>query len=336
MHTFSLHQTVRALLEDGKGILAADESVDTMNARLEERGILPSIENRRRYRELLFSTPGIERFLSGVILFNETIRDTLTSGATVPNALMERGILVGIKVDEGLEPWEGGKATKGLAGLAERVRDYHSLGAVFTKWRSVSVVGDGYADPATRENAKRIAEYARVVQAEGLVPIVEPEVLMEGAHDAEGTEAALIETLAITIDELQAARIDIGGMIIKTAMAVSGSHAAERANPAEVAERTVRALKTALPESVGGVVFLSGGQSPEEACSNLNAIARLEPLPWPITFSFARALQAPALAEWGGNEENVDEAQALFLKRISLAASAGAAAYSSDLENSAL
>ena len=206
------------------------------------------------------------------------------------------------------------------------------MDATFTKWRAVARVGDGYADTAIQENAKRMAAYALAVQAAGLVPIVEPEVLMEGAHSAEDAEGALIETLAIVCDALATAKVDLVHTIIKTAMAVSGKDAAVRALPHEVAERTVRALTTAIPAGVGGVVFLSGGQAPEEAALNLNAIARLEPLPWPLAFSFSRALQAPVEALWAGKDENRDEAQALFMRRLQLAALADAGGYATTME----
>ena len=331
-----LHETAKRLMQQGKGILAADESDHTANARLKAAGVEPTEENRRRYRDLLFTTPGIEEYLSGVILFDETMRQSTLSGMPFPQYLLSKEILVGIKVDEGKNEVPGGEVTKGLEGLRERVNEYKSMGASFTKWRAVARVGDGYADPVIKENAKRLAEYAAIVQEFHMVPIVEPEVLMDGVHSAEDAEGAIIETVAIVFDALKTGGIDIPGTILKTSMAVSGKDAAERAEPVEVAARTVHALETAVPDTVGGVVFLSGGQTPEEAAANLNAIARIEPLPWDITFSFARALQSPALDEWAGKDENRDEAQSVFLKRLSLAVAADAGGYAKGMENEAL
>jgi len=316
----------------GKGILAADESNATATKRLEAVGIESTEENRRRYRELLFTAPGIEQYLSGVILFDETMRQSTSDGVLFPQYLASRGIIPGIKVDGGLEDVEGGQVTKGVETLDGKLPEYKSMGAKFTKWRAVARVGDGYADPAIKENAKRMAEYARIVQGLSMVPIVEPEVLMEGSHSAEAAEGAIIETVAIVFDALKNADVILPGVILKTSMAVSGKTAENRANAEEVAERTVRALTTAVPADCGGVVFLSGGQTPEEATENLNAIARREPHPWPITFSFARALQEPALNAWRGNDDNREEAQGALLYRLSLNAAADSGGYGSGME----
>ncbi|MFQ5540840.1 MAG: class I fructose-bisphosphate aldolase [Candidatus Paceibacteria bacterium] len=328
-----LTETVGALMRQGRGILAADESNKTANKRFEAVGIEPTEENRRRYRELLLTTPGIEKYLSGVILYDETMRQATSDGTLFPQSLVSKDIIPGIKVDEGLEDFnDGGQVTKGLDGLDGRLKEYKSMGARFTKWRAVARVGDGYADPAIMENARRMAEYARVSQENGFVPFVEPEVLIDGAHSAEDTEGALIETVAIVFDALKKEHIELPGVILKTAMAVSGKDAETRAEAGEVAERTVRALKTAVPEEAGGVVFLSGGQAPDEATENFNAIARLEPHPWPITFSFSRALQEPVLDIWRGKDDKKDEAQAVFLMRLSLTVAADAGRYSKDME----
>jgi fructose-bisphosphate aldolase class I len=332
----NLTDVVHALMKQGKGILAADESNTTANKRFNALGIPETEDNRRRWRELLFTTPGVEEYISGVILFDETLRQVASTGRMFSELLAEKDILVGIKVDQGLEDVEGGQVTKGLDTLATRLDEYALMHAAFTKWRAVAKVGDGYGDQVIKENAKRMAEYAKIAQSKGFVPIVEPEVLMEGTHSAEDAEGALIETVAIAFDALKNASAEIPHLILKTSMAVSGKEAPDRAAPDEVGERTVRALKTSVPENVGGVVFLSGGQSPQESCANLNAIARIEPLPWPITFSFSRALQSEAMSEWKGLEENLDEAQALFLKRITCAVAADAGAYSPGMESSAL
>lgn len=331
-----MNEIVKRMMEQGKGILAADESTTTANKRFEAIGVETTDENRRRWRELLFTTPGVEEYLSGIILYDETMRQQTTDGVLFPQYLASKDILTGIKVDEGLEEVSGGEVTKGLDGLKERLNEYKSMGASFTKWRAVARVGDGYADPVIKENAKRLAEYAATVQEFHMVPMVEPEVLMDGTHSAEDAEGAIIETVAIVFDALKEADVSIEHTILKTSMAVSGKDAEHRADPNEVAERTIRALTTAVPKDTGGVVFLSGGQSPEEAVKNLNAMARMEPHPWPITFSFSRALQSPVLDAWKGLDDNKDEAQAIFLKRVTLAVAADAAGYSESMENSAL
>lgn len=334
-----VRETVRSLMRQGKGILAADESTRTITERFEALGIQSTEDTRRAYRELLFTTPGVERYLSGVILYDETIRQALSNGTPFPQYLISNNIHVGIKVDQGTAPdaqFEGGEVTKGLEGLRARMKEYADLGAVFTKWRAVARVGQPPGSPAMRENASRLAAYAEDALSEGLVPLVEPEVLMEGAHTAAEAENALLETLSVVVDALHIRDIDLSHVIIKTAMAVSGKDATERAAPEEVAERTVRALTTSLPDELGGVVFLSGGQTPEEATVNLNAIARVEPLPWDITFSFSRALQNPALEVWKGDEANWADAQAAFLERVTLATAADAAGYSKAQEESSL
>ena len=334
----TLKETVARLMEQGKGILAADESTKSITKRLEEYGIDSTEENRKKYRTLLVTTPGIEAYLSGIIFFDETLRQEMDGGVLIPQFLKEKNILSGIKVDEGLEEVSsslvqvGGSITRGLEGLDTRASEYKSLGASFAKWRAVARVGDGYADPMIIENAKRMSEYAGICLSAGLVPIVEPEVLMEGAHSAEDAEGALIETIAIVFDALKQNSVALPHVILKTSMAVSGKDATHRAGSAEVAERTVRALKTAVPSDVGGVVFLSGGQTSQEATENLNAISKLEPHPWPITFSFSRALQIPVLEVWHGKDEQWDEAQGAFLARLTLTAAADRGGYIGTME----
>lgn len=329
----TMTETVKALMKQGKGILAADESVATMTTRLEAAHITPSEENRKKYRELLCTTPGIEQFLSGIIFFHETLKQTLSVGTPLVQFLAAKNIRSGIKVDEGLEKIPGsspngvGSLTCGLEGLGTRIAEYKRYGITFAKWRAVATVGDGYRDPFIIENASRLAEYARVCQDAEVVPIIEPEVLMRGNHSAEDAEGTLIETLAIVCNALKERDVRMEHVVVKTSMAVSGKEARERADSSEVALRTVRALKTAVPDSIGGVVFLSGGQTPEEATSNLNAIARLEPHPWPVTFSFARALQEPVMETWKGSQELWDEAQSTFLNRLVLAAAAERGGY---------
>lgn len=333
-----IKDTVRALMHQGKGILAADESVKTITERFEALGIVSTADTRRDYRELLLTTPGAEEYLSGVIFFDETLRQAMKDGTPFAEYLYTRNVLTGIKVDEGMvhDPQFDGEVTKGLEGLRNRLKEYVALGASFTKWRTVANVGVPHGAKHVRENASRLAAYAEDVLAEGMVPIIEPEVLMTGAHSASDAEETLSEVLSVVVDALGARDVDLKNIIVKTAMAVSGADAPVRAEPNEVAERTVRALTAALPEDVGGVVFLSGGQAPEEAAANLNAIARLEPLPWEITFSFARALQQPAMEIWRGNADNTAEAQSIFLERLSLAVAADAGGYSKSQEEGSL
>lgn len=333
-----VRETIRSLMRQGKGILAADESVKTITERFQALGIESTEDMRREYRELLLTTPGMEQYLSGVIFYDETLRQAMSDGTPFPQYAFERGVLPGIKVDLGLEfdPQFNGEVTKGLDGLRARLKEYVALGAWFTKWRATVRVGTPHGAPHVRENASRLAVYAEEAIAEGLAPIVEPEVLMTGAHSAGDAEETLVETLSVVVDALGARDIDLRNVIIKTSMAVSGSDAEGRAPAAEVAERTVRALIASLPEEVGGVVFLSGGQTPEEASKNLNAISRLEPLPWDITFSFARALQGPPMETWRGIKDNIPDAQSIFLERLGLTASADAAGYNPLAEEGSL
>ncbi len=334
----TLHEIAATLMTDGKGILAADESTGTCEKRFSALGIPCTEDTRRAYREMLFTTPGVEEFLSGIILYDETIRQSASDGTPFPDVLAAKNILVGIKVDQGLKDdpaFPDGKVTAGLDGLAERLQEYKSLAAVFAKWRVVVKVGEETGNVALAENSRRLVKYAQICHEKGFVPIIEPELLMDGPHTAAQAEDALVETLAIVFDEFAKSTVDLKGVILKTSMAVTGSENPLRAEAKEVAERTVRALKTSVPENLAGVVFLSGGQSPEEATANLNAMARLEPLPWPLSFSFARALQGPALAAWKGADENIPEAQAALLKRLSLTVAADVAGYTAEMGASA-
>lgn len=331
----TIHEIAAKLVLEGKGILAADESNATCEKRFASIGVECTDETRRAYRELLFTAPGIEEHLSGIILYDETIRQSASDGTPFHELLSAKDILVGIKVDQGLEEDPGnpnGKVTKGVEGLAERLQEYKSLSATFAKWRAVVNVNGGAGDNSTMENASRLAKYAEVCHSKGIVPIIEPEVLIDGAHTAAEAEDALVETLAVVFDAMDAKHIDLKGLILKTSMAVTGKNNPLKAEPQEVAERTVRALKATVPNHLAGVVFLSGGQSPEEATANLNAIARLEPIPWPLTFSFARALQEPALSAWQGKEANVPQAQSAFASRLALVALAQSGGYSKEME----
>ena len=323
----------RALVMKGKGLLAADESTHTATKRLASYGIGTSEEMRREFRDLFIDTPGIEEYLSGVILYEETLGQKGGDGKLFPKSLADRGIAPGVKVDAGTEPYPSSPdefITGGLIGLPERLAAYKKQGALFTKWRAVITI-DGDRLPtaqAIHENARRLASYAKDVQSAGMVPILEPEVLLDGNHSRERTKAVLTETLSTLFAVLEEHAVDRASVVLKTAMALTGAASPKKDTPEEVAEATLEALTEAVPRQVAGIVFLSGGQSPEEATENLAAIsrrARGAGAPWPLTFSYARALQEEALAVWKGKKENVPAAREAFLarlKRVSAALSA--------------
>lgn len=314
----------RSLVVEGKGILAADESIHTADQRLMHYGIDATLETRRKYRDLFLSAPGMESYLSGVILFAETFIERDGQGSPFPSALSVRGVHPGIKVDEGTEPFPESpdeSITKGLLGLSERLAEFKKGGAVFTKWRAViRIDGDKLPTAAARvENAKRLAAYAKEAQMAGLVPILEPEVLLEGTHARSRAKAVLEETLGTLFTVLREQTVDPESMLLKTSMALSGSESGKKDMPEEVAEDTVAALMASVPSAVAGIVFLSGGQTPEQATDNLRAIAKKAKAanaPWPLTFSFARALQDEALSAWGGRAEYVEAARTTFLHRL--------------------
>lgn len=314
----------RTLFAQGKGLLAADESVHTATKRLASYGIGTSIEMRRQYRELFLGTPGVEQYLSGVILFSETLGQKADDGKTFPESLSTRGIAPGIKVDLGTEPFTDSPdelITQGLIDLPERLKEYAKHHPVFTKWRAVIRI-DGDRLPtakAIHENAKRLATYAKEVQSAGMVPILEPEVLLEGKHSRARAQAVIAETLGTLFAVLEEHSVDLSSAILKTAMALSGSESTKKDTPEEVAEATVTALMETVPKELAGIVFLSGGQTPEQATDNLAAVAKLahdREAPWPLTFSYARALQEEALAVWKGKPENVPAARETFMVRL--------------------
>ncbi|MEK7604738.1 MAG: class I fructose-bisphosphate aldolase [Patescibacteria group bacterium] len=314
----------RSLVISGKGILAADESVTSATKRLASYGIAGGPEMRRQFRDLFLGMPGVEEYLSGVILFSETLTEKGNDGTLFPASLSARGIAPGVKVDLGIEPMQEGSPeviTQGLLDLQERLATYKEQGAVFTKWRAVIRI-DGDELPSTmaiHENAKRLAQYAKEVQSAGLVPILEPEVLLEGKHSRQRSRAVLIETLGTLFSVIEEFSVDRAGIILKTAMALSGSETGKTDTPEEVAEDTIAALLETVPRQIAGIVFLSGGQTPDQATENLAAMvkeARTQGAPWPITFSYARALQEEALAVWKGKEENVEAARAAFKARL--------------------
>lgn len=310
---------VSKLMHPHKGILAADESNSSANKRFQSLTIPQTQEKRREYRELLVTTPELDKYVSGVILYDETIRQMTDDGELFRDVLKQKGVLVGIKVDEGLDAVgdTGETKTKGLDGLEGRLRDYKEMGALFTKWRSAFVVGDGLpTDANIRKNLADMAQYALLVQSFGMVPIVEPEVLLEGDHTIQTAESVTSHVLTILFEELIKQQVYLGGLILKTSMIVAGRQAHVQASHDMVAELTSRVLRKCVPPHVGGVVFLSGGQSPDYALHNLHYIAELGPYPWPVTFSFSRALQSEALETWAGDKQNVIPAQKMFIKRL--------------------
>ncbi len=312
----------------GKGILAADESNGTADKRLAARGIPQNEEMRRKWRELLFTAPGIETGLSGVILYDETIRQKSSDGIPFPEALMKRGIVPGIKVDKGtveLQNFPEEKITEGLDGLSKRLAEYVSMGAQFTKWRAVIKIGQGIpTQECIDANVYVLAQYAALAQNAGLVPIVEPEVLLDGTHTLPQSEAALAQTLASVFAALKKYRVHLPGTILKSSMALPGKESGVKAGPREIAEATLRALKKSVPQELPGIVFLSGGQSPREATENLNEIVKMGSTnspqaggyPWRITFSYARGLQEPAMDAWAGQDTNKIKAQEIFAARV--------------------
>jgi len=329
------HQTARALVAEGKGILAADESNPTMDKRLEP--LLddpPSEEARRAWRELLFTTQGAGAHISGAILYDETIRQNTTDGTPFAELLGRQGIIPGIKVDTGAKPLAGSeeeKVTEGLDGLRDRISEYHELGARFAKWRAVIAIGDGHPSRYCIDvNAHALARYAALCQEGGLVPIVEPEVLMDGSHTIERCEEVTVLTLRSVFTALLDQGVDLEGMLLKPNMVVAGNECREQASVEDVASRTLGCLRRVVPAAVPGIVFLSGGQSDDAATAHLQAMNRMADQPWELSFSFGRALQATPLATWRGQEANLDAAQAAYLQRASDTGAARAGRYSPD------
>jgi fructose-bisphosphate aldolase class I len=314
-----MESTIAALLASGKGILAADESFPTIGKRFEEFNIPSTETSRRDYRELLFTAPGLGEFISGVILFDETLRQKTAAGVPLSEILTRQNIVPGIKVDEGtaaLAHFAGEKITQGLDGLRERLAEYRKLGARFTKWRAVITIGEKIPTRACIEaNARVHALFAALSQEAGLVPIVEPEVLMDGDHSIARCEEVTMATLNSVFAALSEHRVALEQMLLKTGMVLSGKDSAQQAGIAEVAAATVRCLRRVVPAAVPGIVFLSGGQTDEAATERLNAICKASDLPWPLTFSYGRALQAPALKIWKGSATNVAVAQAALHHR---------------------
>ncbi|MHB1873523.1 MAG: class I fructose-bisphosphate aldolase [Streptosporangiaceae bacterium] len=330
----NLAEHAAALVAPGKGILAADESIGTMSARLTAAGVEASEENRRAYREMLVTTPDLATGIGGVILCDETLRQRVSGGATFPQALAERGIQAGIKVDTGARPLPGAPGetiTEGLDGLGPRLAEYAGLGATFAKWRAVLKIGPGTPSPvAVRANAQALARYASACQEAGLVPIVEPEVLMDGEHSLALCQSVTTLVLLALMTELEEYGVRADGAVLKPNMVTPGRDSGEQAEPDQVAAATLAAL-AALPDALAGVAFLSGGQPPERATANLAAMQAL-PHPWPLTFSFGRALVDPALRAWHGDPACWSDGQWALARRVALNVAAVSGDYQPELE----
>ena len=336
MDSQSLAKTAKALVAPGKGILAADESARTITARFAALGIESDERSRRDYRETLLTTEGVSEFISGVILYDETLRQNGADGTPIVDILAERGIIPGIKVDTGIQPLAGAPGegvTEGLDGLRERLSEYHEIGARFAKWRAVINIGAGIPSAYCVEvNAHALARYAALAQEAGLVPIVEPEVLMDGDHDIERCYEATSDALSAVYRQLKIQRVLLEGTILKPNMVLSGKDTADRADSSKVAERTVECLMRNVPAAVPGIAFLSGGQSDEEATENLNAISlrgRQVGAPWELTFSYGRGLQSAPLGVWAGDNANAEAARKAFYRRAYLTAAARRGEYAS-------
>jgi fructose-bisphosphate aldolase, class I len=339
MNRSELTRTATAMVAPGKGILAADESSGTIKKRFDSISLASTEEHRRSYRELLFTAPGAADSISGVILYDETIRQKTKDGTPFPEHLTKAGIVPGIKVDLGAKPlagFPGETITEGLDGLRERLIEYHRLGARFAKWRAVidiaPAIPTSYAIVA---NAHALARYAALCQEVGIVPIVEPEVLMDGAHSVERCEEVTGAVLETVFEQLAAHKIFLEGMVLKPNMVIAGKKAAERASPEVVAEATVRTLKRHVPPAVPGIAFLSGGQTPAEATLHLSLMNAHYPVPWALTFSYGRALQDEALKAWAGQPGNFAAGQKEFARRARLTSLAATGRYTSSLESQA-
>ncbi|MCJ7534815.1 MAG: fructose-bisphosphate aldolase class I [Anaerolineales bacterium] len=331
-----MEAVARGIVAPGKGVLAADESFPTIKKRFDSINIESTEENRRAYRELLFTTEGVEEFVGGVITFDETMRHKTADGTPFPDLLTARGIYPGVKVDKGtrdLALYPGEKFTQGLDGLRERLAEYVEMGATFTKWRTVYTIGkDVPTAYGYQINASSLAQYAALCQEAGLVPIVEPEVLMDGDHTLERCEEVTTITLDAVFSEMFAAGVKLEGILLKPNMILAGKGCTEQASVQEVAEATIRVLMRTVPPAVPGIVFLSGGQTPAQATENLSAMNAIGGFPWQLSFSYGRALQEETLKSWLGKEANFAAAQKSFYRRAKLNSMARYGDYSPDLE----
>lgn len=340
MNIQELETTAQAMVADGKGILAIDESSPTIKKRFDSINTECTEESRRTYRELLITCDGIEQFISGMILFDETLRQSTSDGVPFPEALKKRGIMPGIKVDKGAKDLAGHpneKVTEGLDGLRDRLAEYRELGSPFAKWRSVITIGDGIPSAGCiQANAHGLARYAALCQEAGLVPMVEPEVLLDGTHTIDRCLEATEATLRAVFASLAEQRVLLEGTILKASMVLSGKTAPNRAGVDEVAEKTLLCLKRTVPAALPGIVFLSGGQSPQEATAHLNAMnAMADRAPWRLSFSYSRALQEPCLNTWGGDAANGEAAQDALYHRAKLNSAASQGGYSDNMEKKA-
>ena len=332
-----LDSIAKSLVAPGKGILAADESSGTIKKRFDVIQTESTPENHRIYRQLLFKTPQIEEFISGVILFDETIRQVSDEGISFPKLLSDKGIIPGIKVDAGAKdmanfPEE--KISEGLDGLRERLAEYKNLGAGFTKWRAVITVGEKIpTNTCIDSNSEVLARFAALSQEADLVPIVEPEVLMDGGHDIKKCEEVTYKTLKSVFIALSRHTVDLTGILLKPNMVIQGKENSNKATPSEIAESTLRCFKEVVPKEVPGVVFLSGGQSQEEATTYLNEMNKIDEAPWQLSFSFGRALQEPVLKAWTGRSENIGIAQKIFSHRAKMNSLARSGKYNPIMEN---
>ena len=336
MNIDTLKSTAKELVAPGKGILAADESTGTIKKRFDAVGVESTSENHRIYRQMLFKTLGIEEFISGVIMYDETIRQHSDEGIPLPKLLSDKGIIPGIKVDKGtvgLENFPSEKITEGLDGLRERLGEYSQMGARFTKWRAVIKIGEKIpSEVCITSNADGLARFAALSQEADLTPIIEPEVLMDGNHDLEKCEEVTYKTLKTVFSYLDKHKVYLPGLLLKPNMMIPGKDNQQKAESSEIAEATIRCFSMVVPEEVPGVVFLSGGQSPEEATLNLNELNKKDKVPWQLSFSYGRALQEPVLKAWGGKPENIEKAQQEFYKRAKLNSLARKGKYQKEME----
>lgn len=335
----SLNEIAKQLVAPGKGILAADESNGTAGKRLALINVENTEENRCRYRQILFTATGMGEYISGVILYDETIRQKMDGGVSFVEVMKQNGVLSGIKVDMGAKELAGSrkeKITEGLDGLRERFQEYYELGARFAKWRAVITIDETNnmpTDYCIAVNAHALARYASLAQEAGLVPIVEPEVLMEGSHTIEKCYEVTKKTLFKTFEELKMQKVALDGILLKPNMVISALNCPEQADASKVAQMTINCFKEAVPAEVPGIVFLSGGQTEVQACENLNAMNKLgDKGSWELSFSYGRALQQTTLKTWEGKDENVNVAQEAFLKRAKLTSAARSGTYSTDME----
>jgi fructose-bisphosphate aldolase class I len=339
MNIGELNAIARGMVAKNRGLLAADESSSTIKKRFDTIKLESTEENRRAYREMLFTAPGAKDYISGVILYDETLRQSTKAGVPFPTYLAQQGMIPGIKVDLGAKPlagYPGETMTEGLDGLRERFAEYHRLGARFAKWRAVINIDSGLPTRyAVNANAEGLARYAVLAQEAGIVPIVEPEVLMDGAHPLERCEEVTNYVLDSVFSHLFSARVVLEGMILKPNMVIPGKKCADQATPERIAEATVRTLKRQVPCAVPGIAFLSGGQSPVDATLHLNLMHALGPLPWALTFSYGRALQEDALNAWEGKQAGFANGQKALAKRAKLNGLAAVGQYNAALESSA-